>query len=314
MRSIEFEPMKDMQNPAMPNRAESPIAAGELILVGEMRDLAPSMEWNGAISAKDDQALSESERARYREIIREKIGFPEGGLQTGCMDGGTLIVGPKTAGGTVGNALRIMLASHADDSVKGFTYDEALEIAEGIDEKNGNSSGSHDLGQCGAYQFATHGIFTIAQKPEISLEGTTNFFGAVGHDFSTIIQNNLEKAAKKVASEIDQYVPDPEKISEKITQKNVNALPHLNRNHAEKDIAVILKKGAILDSGAFAKQATAELGRELNVFGYNWDYHETISKELGGSLGDFYLQSVTSQDVPILGQLTDGSLGVVAYK
>lgn len=313
MRSIESDPMKDMQK-LMPSPVESPVASGELILVGEMRDLAPSMQWSGAISARGDQALNESEKSRYREIIREKIFFPEGGLQTGCMDGGTLIVGPKTAGGTVGNALRIMLASYADDGVRGFTYEEALEIAEGIDEKNGNSSGSHDLGQCGAYQFATHGIFTIAQKPEVAQEGSINFLGAVGHDFSSIIQDNLEKAAQKIASEIDQYVPAPEDITKKITQKNVNALPHLNRNHAEKDIAVILKQGAILDSGAFAEQATAELGRELNVFGYNWDYHETISKELGGSFGDHYLQSVTSQDVPVLGQLTDGSLGIVAYK
>lgn len=312
MRSVEIDPMSNLNTSTqMP---ESHVLGGELITVAAMKDLAPSMEWTGTISTKGDQALNDEEKARYKELLEQFIVPAPSEGQIGCMDGRTKLLGVKTAGGTIGNAIRIMLASHADDNSQALNFSDSLDVAIGIDRKYGYESGSHDLGQCGAFAFARYGLVAVADNPRVAKEGTMNFLQAVGANYSDKIQGDIEKAAVEIAGAIDDFIPAPHDAAEAIRGKNLNALPHLDGNHAEKAIAVILRPGAVLDSGAFADAASEELGRELNVFGYNWDYHNTIASELGSTMGEYYLQSVTSQDVPILGQLTDGSLDITAYK
>lgn len=295
---------------------EGQIVKGELNFVCKMNELTPGPDgWNGLISAKG--ALTEEERPIYNDALLRSIQSIQSGGQIGCMDGRwlslALLLGPKTAGGTAGNAARLMLASRAYQPNKGYSYMEALEVVLSIDKKLGFESGGHELGQCGAYKFAQHGILTVAQRPELVRPGAKAFLGALGQEYSPSVQSDLEKASLLLADAI----PTVDKTTTKMQLANEDACPELgstHKEHKELSLVVFTDIVATLNNNRLITLTTEKLGREAQGFGYNWGYHLAIARELGGSLGAYYLQSVPSQDLPVLMELTDGSLDIFAFK
>lgn len=298
-------------------RQESRVS-GELIPVASMQDLAPDSVWSGDISASGDSSLNAEEEVVYDRLLAQALVIAPKGSQIGCMDGREIelpiAIGPKTAAGTLGNAYRLMLASVADESSPELNIDQALDVMAGIDESLGYKSGTHAPGQCGAHKFSSVAVRAIAETPEETARSTEIFLGAVGYSYSPSAQSRLTQAALDSAHGLGETVVDSAEAAHKLHAKNATACPELLRGHEEKKLVVMLDDDVTLDNNKLIASSKDALGKELQAFGYSWGYHLKVSEKLGGSLGDLYLHSVASQDVPVLMRLTDGSLPIVAFK
>lgn len=289
----------------------------QLIELGPMRDLAPDADWAGKITATGEYGLSVEERATFNDLLLESVAATEQGGQVACMDGRELegvsiAPGPKTAGGTYGNAFRILLASNA--AGQAMSYDEALDISMQIDERNGFKPGGHDLSQCGAYNNGIYGIIAVAENADEVAAATADFTATVGGVYSGEIQDKLIAAAQALAPSLAQLIPAADEAPKHVEARNPQSCPELSRDHAEITLAVFLREGITLNNSNLIARTKQQFGKEIQSFGYNWDYHLKIAKELGSKVGAYYLQAVPSQDISVLTRLTDGSVGIVGIK
>ncbi len=286
---------------------------GDLIRVASMSDLATGAEWAGDISKNGAGSLNARQEGRYHHFIKCSVVNTAEGGQVGCMDGRILtllmLLGPKMASGTHGNAIRLMLATVADPYEKQLNYRDAFNVMADIDQKYGFKSGTHALDQCGAQKFAPYAIQTVATQGKMVSGATKTFLGSVGYTYNQEKQSGLIVGAKQLIG-----LPESDKATQVLTSRNATACPNLPKSHKEKSIVVFMDHDVTLDNNHLVKLTTEELGIEAQAFGYSWGYHLKIAQELGGSLGDYYLHSVASQDVPVLTRLTDGSLDILAYK
>ena len=287
----------------------------QLTPVGPMSILAPTANWQGAITVTGEKALDEGQQAIYRGFILNSVVPTVQGGKRECMDGRGVdepaLAGPATAGGTVGDAYRVMIASRAYDPKNPMSWEESVAFVKSVDEANGFISGGHELGQCGAFKFAPFGIQVMADAPELVSGAVNNFMGAVEQDYSDTIQNDLTRSAQEVVTESGVILPSAEQA---LALANPHGHPTLNKTHEEHDLVVFMREGVTLDNNALIAQTTNEFGREIQAFRYNWDWHQKIAKALGGSLAEYYLQSVPSQDAPVLTQLTDGTVNISIVK
>ncbi len=290
----------------------------ELINLGPLSGLAPTANWPGSITATGEYELGESNYNTYLQLQKQSMVATVAGGQRACMDGRELeglavLPAPKTAGGTFGDAMRIMLAAHATGNR--MSYEEALETAISIDESYGFKPGGHALDQCGAWKNGAFGIATIAEQSELVSSAVQGFLGAVGGpNFSAIMQSDITKSAEKIASSPTSIIIPATDALTRVESVNATACPKLSRNHAEISLAVILREGVTTDNTALITKTVNAFGKEIQGFGYNWDYHLQIAKKLGGLHGEYYLQTVPSQDIPVLTQLTDGTVNITAVK
>lgn len=293
--------------------AEQELINGELVRVAAMCDLAPDAEWAGVISKNGEGSLKTNQEGRFHQFIKQSLVMTREGAQVGCMDGRVLamlmLLGPKMASGTHGNALRLMLAAAADPYEKQLNYKDAFNVMADIDQKYGFKSGSHALNQCGAQKFAPYAIQTIASQGDMVSGAAQTFLGSVGYAYNQDKQSGLIVAAKQLIG-----LPEDDRATQILTSRNAASCPELAKSHKEKAIVVFMDHDVTIDNNRLVELTTQELGVEAQAFGYSWGYHLKISEELGGSLGDYYLHSVASQDVPVLTRLTDGSLDILAFK
>lgn len=291
------------------NEVERSQVEVSLQYVAQMSTLSPEAAWIGAISNQGEAKLNTQERASYEAAIKQSIVRTVRGGQIGCMDGrGTdelLLPAPKTAGGTIGNAMRIYLASNA--SGKAISFNEALEISEGIDTALGFVSGGHQLGQCGAFKHGQTGIAAYATQPEIVAAASKNMLGAFGLEFSSTLQKDLERSARTLPS-----LPTETQASARMNDNNPHSCPILNDVHTERSlVAFVDDYDYTLDNNVLIAATKKTTGKELQAFTYSWGYHLAIAQQLGGTLAEYYLQTTTGQDTTVLPQLTDGSLDII---
>ncbi len=286
--------------------------------VGPLSILAPDTSWNGAISIADNNALTDAQDNKYFLLLKDAITLINRGGQRRCIDGRPseklIAPGPMTAGGDIGDAMRLMLASHAMQPERGMSFNEALARIMAIDEKYGFAPGGHDLGQCGAFAHGAYGIRAIAQAPASIAGATQTFLGAVEHEYSEDVQQRLADTAQQLVPKLESIVPSREEAAQELEVRYPGALPHLAGDHKERELVIFLRDDVTLDTNLLARSTKQELNEEWQAFGYNWNYHLLVANELGGELGQYYLQSVSSQDAGVLTQLTDGSLRITTVK
>lgn len=291
---------------------------GKINYVAPIGVLASNDSWQGAISVNGENALAPEYRDTYYELLAGAVVKVGPGGQRGCIDGrGSLekiAPGPKTAGGTYCDAMRVMLASHAVDPDNFWDYEHSLEFVRAVERKKGYVSGGHELDQCGAFKFAPYSISMIADRPDVIAKGVQTFLGAVGQEYSEDIQLDLTNSAKAMKERIGELIPGAGEASKDILNENPKACPTLLAEHKELAVVVFTQGGATLDNNTLIESTKQAFGVERQAFAYNWDFHKTVATELGGDLGRYYLQSVPSQDIPALTQLTDGTLDIVSFQ
>lgn len=305
-------------------KEEQQMVEGKLISIAKLNALAPQGEWTGSISAQGEQALTEDQGERFKTLIIGATSPIEAGGQAGCIDGrggASVQLGPKTAGGTIGDAYRVLHALYAYDPENGWRFEQALQFMYDYLSQHELSPGGHELEQCGAYRFGRYALTAVSEKADIVSSGVRTFMGAMGGTFDESLQHRLVDASKFLSTDTLNYLPDSPTSTDLITSENPAACPNLLDDHKEK-LLVVYSDGQTLDNNKLIAAAVENLGFEAQAFAYNWGHHVNVAAALdeefpvrdGVTVGKLYLQAVPSHDIPVLTQLTDGSLEIVAFQ
>ncbi len=303
---------------------EASRSAGSLTYIAEMIALWAG-SWDGAITTRGEKGLQEEVQQKYLDIIHEGMVPTAKHGRRACMDGRTpegyddsvleqfvAPQAPKTAGGTIGDALAFRNAYNMLNPDSPISIEGALDYIIELDASFGYLPGGHALGQCGRKIHAGNSRQMIATKPELVIPGVETFFNATG--YGDAYNAELQRDLIAYTQSSQQDIPVDAVIESYLTKHGQNCLPVLANTHEEK-IAVIGKNANMtLHTGHVNTRIQNELGVEAQAFDYNLGFHVARAQKMDGLLGTAYLHAVASDDVPVLPKLADGSLGLFLYE